>query len=110
MAAYAYTATLHQKTEKKIGGFPGMIVVSGSINVTNYNGTTPAAIVEITSKFKGPYVVMLTPTGTGAQTLDPSYDHTAGTVRFTVSTTGVALADNVAGGVVDFLAFGPGGM
>lgn len=106
MAAYAYTAVLHEKTNKLLGGFPGMKVVSGTVNVTNYNGTTPVAITEISSKFKSNYVVMLTPIGTGAITLDPSWDSTNSTIRFTVTTTGVALADNAAGGTVGFIAIG----
>ncbi len=113
MAAYAYTATVHQKTSKKMGGFPGMILVSGVISVTNYNGTTPAAIVEITSKFKGPYAVMLENQGTGAQVNNPSWDATAGTIRFTVGSTGAQLADNSnpsTSGTVHFIAIGPGSM
>lgn len=106
MAAYAYTAVLHEKTLKDLKGFPGMRMVSGTVNVTNYNGTTPVAITEISSKFKSNYVVMLTPIGTGAITVDPSWDSTNSTIRFTVTSTGVALADNLAAGTVGFLAVG----
>lgn len=106
MAAYAYTAVLHEKTQKAILGFPGMKIVSGTINVTNFNGTTPVAITEISSQFKGNYVVQLTPTGTGAYPNIPSWDFTNKTIRFTVGSTGVALADNAAGGTMAFLAIG----
>jgi len=108
MAAYAYTATLDEKTTKELKGFPGMRFVSGTINVTNYNGTTPVAITEITSKFKGAYRVLLTPTGTSFLSMIPSWDATNTTIRFTIISAGVfaQLADNAAGITVNFLAIG----
>lgn len=106
MAAYAYTVVLHQKTAKELKGFPGLRVVSGTINVTNFNGTTPVAITEISSKFKSKFVVILTPIATAAVLLAPAWDSTNNTVRFTTTSTGVALADNAAGALCNFIAIG----
>ncbi len=108
MAAYAYTATVTENKLKLIGGYPGERLVSGTINVTNYNGTTPVAITEITSKFKGSYQVQLTATGTSFVSMIPSWDATNKTIRFTVISAGAfaQLADNAAGITVNFLATG----
>lgn len=50
MAAYAYTATLTTRVAKKILGFPGVGLVFGSINITNYN-QTKVEVVEISKTF-----------------------------------------------------------
>lgn len=106
MAAYAYTIVLHEKVAKPLRGFPGMRLLSGTINVTNFNGTTPVAIAEIVAAFKSNYAVFLTPVATAAVLLAPAWDATNKTVRFTTTSTGVALADNSAGALCNFIAVG----
>lgn len=58
MAAYAYSASLDQTYSQKTGGNQGLRILTGTVDVTNYN-TTQAAITEITSQFKHLYDVQL---------------------------------------------------
>lgn len=59
MAAYAYTATLAQRKVVRIGSNPGLAILSGTIDVSNYNATAKAEITEITGAFKEVYQVIL---------------------------------------------------
>ena len=58
MAAYASTATFTQLYADKFGGVNGLAVLTGKLNVTNYNSTTKPEITAITGKFKTVFSVL----------------------------------------------------
>jgi hypothetical protein len=51
MAAYAYSASLDQSYSEKTGGNKGLRILTGTVDVTNYN-TTNVAVTEISNQFK----------------------------------------------------------
>lgn len=51
MAAYAYTATLIQDRAARLHENVGLALLSGKINVTNYNATTKPVVTEISGRF-----------------------------------------------------------
>ena len=106
MAAYAYTATMSLKSPKALLGFPGLKAIMGSVDITNYNSTTPVEVTEISQAFKGPYVVI--PVATEFPARNASWDYTAKSFILTVGSTGSELATDQDGGVVHFIALGIG--
>jgi hypothetical protein len=109
MAAYAATVTLAQPTVHKIGKLG---ILRGTIDVTNYNPTL-AAIVEITSRFKGAPTVLLG--GTSSNGYGVAWIPASSSVKaFEDNENATYLADqafgevaaDVAVGTVEFVAFG----
>ncbi len=52
MAAYAYTVTKVQRRVARLNEVVGIAVLTGKINVTNYNSTTKPEVTEISKQFK----------------------------------------------------------
>lgn len=107
MAAYAKTVTLMSPVAKKIAG-TGLSMLTGQINVTNYNPTM-AEITEIIGKFRSQPNVILT--GQTSLGYGATWDRTSKSVKCwkttTVGSPNIELAADVNAGVVEFIAVGP---
>lgn len=51
MAVFAYTASLDQSYSEKTGGNKGLRILTGTVDVTNYNSTN-VAVTHISNQFK----------------------------------------------------------
>lgn len=106
MAAYAYTIVLSTPTVKKVQGYPGLGMLTGTINITNYNQTTVPEVVEITKKFKTTPNVVCSGVANGAVKELVRWNPADVGFRCYVPTTGAEVATDVNVGSVDFIAFG----
>jgi hypothetical protein len=106
MAAYASTTTLDRPTVQKLAGSRGLAVLTGVVNITNYNQTTLAEITAITGKFRNAPNVVCSGVSNGAVKQLVRWDATAKSFRCYVPTTGVETATDVNVGSVHFQAFG----
>lgn len=109
MAAYAYTASIYTPTPKQLLGYPGMRVLFGEVNITNYNQTTLPEIVEITKKFKSAVAsisVVCSGVSNGAVKQLVAWSDADKSFRCYVPTTGVETATDVNVGAVHFIAIG----
>jgi hypothetical protein len=104
MTTYDATVTLSIKSPKRLLGYPGMKVVYGSVDITNYH-QTHAEITDITGLFKtSAYKVI--PSATEKNANIATWNYTDKCVVMTVASTGAELATDQDGGVVDFVAVG----
>lgn len=110
MAAYAASVTLKHRVSHRL--IPGMRIIFGSINLSNYN-TTLAEITAITGAFRAAPAVILG--GNSSNGYLVAWDSTSKAVKAwyptqqTASTgnrAGVEVANDVAVGAVDFIAIG----
>ena len=104
MAAFAQTTTLDQRIPFKVPGQPGYKMVTGSINITNYNATT-TEITAITGLFKtgAPRVIV---SGVSSNGSIITWVASTKTIKAYVPSTGAEVASDVAVGTVNFIAFG----
>ncbi len=104
MAAYAQTTTLDQRIPFKVPGQPGYKIITGSINLSNYNATL-AEITTITSKFKsGAPRVILGGVSSGGHLVQ--WVTATKAVKAIVASTGVEAATDVDVGTINFMAMG----
>lgn len=103
MAAYAQTTTIDQRVPFKVPGQPGYKMITGSINLTNYNATL-AEITAITGKFKAAPRVILEGISSGGHLV--TWVAASKSVKALVSTTGAEAATDVNVGTINFIAIG----
>ena len=103
MAAFAQTTTIDQRTPFKVPGQPGYKMVTGSINITNYNAIV-SEITEITRNFKSTPRVVLDGISSNGSLI--RWVPASKSIKALVSTTGAEVATDVAVGTVNFIAIG----
>lgn len=103
MAAYAQTTTIDQRVPFKVPGQPGYKMLTGSINLTNYNATL-AEITAITGKFKSTPRVVLDGVSSGGHLVQ--WVPASKAVKAIVSSTGAEAATDVNVGTINFIAVG----
>ena len=87
----------------KVPGQPGYKMITGSINLTNYNATL-AEITAITGKFKAAPRVILEGISSGGHLV--TWVAASKAVKALVSTTGAEAATDVNVGTINFIAIG----
>lgn len=109
MAAYAATVTIVGNYAKKLVGYPGMGLLHGKVNITNYNSVA-AEITGITSRFKasttGFLTVVCSGVSDGAVKQLVRWSPADKAFKCYVPTTGAETANDVNVGSVDFFAIG----
>lgn len=117
MAAFAQTTTLDQRLPSKMASQPGNKILSGLINITNYN-TTTVEITDITKYFKTTprvvlsgvsslgYLVTWVPATKTVKAWYPTNAITSGTYVTSVAAPGTEVANDVNVGTVNFIAIG----
>lgn len=110
MAAYAATVTLNTRVSHRL--VPGLRIVAGEINITNYN-TTVAEITDITKHFRNTPTVILGGVSSGGYVVNWDTSDKGVKAWYPTDETGVN-ADRVAAeaatddtvGTVSFIAIG----
>lgn len=105
-ATYTAPVTGAVRVSKVLGGFPGVSVFFGSVDISTYS-TTHLEVTGITSLFKNKNcVVFAIPTELYVN--EVGWDATNHSFVLTVGSTGSELADGSDGGTFNFIAIGVG--
>src|SRR6266550_9161348 len=102
MAVYATTTTLDTPRATRIGNSP-MGVLSGSVNLTNYN-SAKVAVTAITGQFRGGSNLRVIPEAVSSNGQLVAWDEASSAFKCYVTTTGAEVANDVNVGTFGFHA------
>ncbi len=107
MAAYASTVTFTVNKALKVDDTTGLFVLTGSVNITNYNSTN-VEITDITGKFKTVLscIAGVTDEGYTLQWTGTSFKAFMGDYNNASDGPLIELTDDTDAGAADFIAYG----